>query len=244
MKVLEIIAHCNPQEDSSSHKLAFAARDALTSAGHEVQVIDLLKDNLTTFPTRDDFIDKAATTKEFDYFGTGANPDNLIPEIREQQKKLLWADYLIIYAPIWWYNLPGCLNNYFDRVFTLNFAFDASKQREQLPLAGKKAMIVITSGSPESEYSFNGSIASIEGLLYNYTYTLYHIGFDVLRSQGFCRFSPRHPVTPDLIEKFQKAILNIAKRPLLNFVPQGDIQNNLRLLADLPNYTLDEAVIA
>ena len=244
MKILEIIAHCNPQEDSSSHKLAFAAKEAFTSKGNEVQIVDLLKDNFTAFPTKDDFIDKAATAKEFDYFGAGANPDNLIPEIKEQQKKLLWADYIIVYAPVWWYNLPGCLKNYMDRVFTLGFAFDDSKPREQLPLHGKKIMIVITTGAPEEFYSSKGAIASIEGLLYNYTYTFYQVGLDVLRSQGFCRFSPRHPVTPDLIEKFQKAVLNIEKRPLLNFVPEGDTQNNLKILADLPNYTLDEAIAA
>ena len=54
------------------------------------------------------------------------------------------ADILILASPMYWWNLAGPLKNVVDRFFSLPF----NAQSEQSAFAGKKLMLVMTSGQP------------------------------------------------------------------------------------------------
>ncbi|MCR5814429.1 MAG: flavodoxin family protein [Desulfovibrio sp.] len=56
------------------------------------------------------------------------------------------ADLLIFASPLYWWNLAGPLKNAIDRFFALPFA----AAKEQSLFAGKKLMLVMTSGQPAS----------------------------------------------------------------------------------------------
>ncbi len=54
------------------------------------------------------------------------------------------ADVLILASPMYWWNLAGPLKNVVDRFFSLPF----NAKVEQSAFAGKKLMLVMTSGQP------------------------------------------------------------------------------------------------
>ena len=54
------------------------------------------------------------------------------------------ADILILASPMYWWNLAGPLKNVVDRFFSLPF----NAQSEKSVFAGKKLMLVMTSGQP------------------------------------------------------------------------------------------------
>lgn len=109
MKCLVVIAH--PVTDSLCHALAQSAIQALSEAGHTVEVEDLYA---AAFPP-------ALTTAErqsyyalpFDATATQA-----------QIERLLAADALVLVFPTWWFGFPAILKGWFDRVWAPGVAYD------------------------------------------------------------------------------------------------------------------------
>ncbi len=82
----------------------------------------------------------------------------LEPDLKKAQVDILWADHLVFFFPVWWYNLPALLKGFIDRVFLPGFAFkyqENSAIPERL-LNGKTASIICTSGTPRIFYYFLG----------------------------------------------------------------------------------------
>lgn len=68
-------------------------------------------------------------------------------DIVAEQKALVACDLIILQYPIYWYNMPPILKQWFDKVLTHGFAFGDGAQ-----LTGKTIMASVTTGSPESAY--------------------------------------------------------------------------------------------
>ncbi len=68
-------------------------------------------------------------------------------DLDAEQSALAKADLIILQYPIYWYNMPPILKQWFDKVLTYGFAFGAGSK-----IAGKSIMASITLGSAESSY--------------------------------------------------------------------------------------------
>ena len=77
---------------------------------------------------------------------TALYPDFNI-DVDAEQKALVESDLIILQYPIYWYNMPPILKQWFDKVFTFGFAFGNGAQ-----LTGKTIMASVTAGAPESGY--------------------------------------------------------------------------------------------
>lgn len=109
MKCLVVIAH--PLSNSLCHAMARASIDALTAAGHEVEIEDLYQAQyspLLTFSERESYYHSP-----FDTF-----------HVQPQIKRLLSADALILVFPTWWFGFPAILKGWFDRVWAPGVAYD------------------------------------------------------------------------------------------------------------------------
>jgi len=110
-------------------------------------------------------------------------------DIELEQKKLLWADALIMQFPLWWFSLPAILKGWVDRVYAYGFAYGVGEHSDlhwgnrygEGTLAGKRAMLMVTAGGWESHYSPRGVNGSIDEILFPIEHgILYYPGFDVL----------------------------------------------------------------
>ncbi|OHX67873.1 NAD(P)H-dependent oxidoreductase [Flammeovirga pacifica] len=99
-------------------------------------IIDALKNSINTIEVR--------------------NIHELYPDysinIAAEQKALINADHVIFQFPFYWYNMPAILKQWFDQVFSFNFAYGPEGNK----LANKSFQISITIGGPVQSYTTLG----------------------------------------------------------------------------------------
>jgi len=69
-------------------------------------------------------------------------------DVEAEQSALLSADRVIFQYPIYWYNMPPILKQWFDQVLTYGFAFGENTYK----LEGKEMMVSVTTGGPKEGY--------------------------------------------------------------------------------------------
>jgi len=189
MNVLLVYAHPEPKSLNGSLKDFSVKR--LEEAGHTVQVSDLyamkwkapLDADDSTGRQADARFDPALDSKRA--FENGQQS----ADIALEQSKLLWADALILQFPLWWFSMPAILKGWVDRVYAYGFAYGVGEHSDthwgdrygEGTLAGKRAMLIVTTGGWESHYGPRGINGPINDVLFPIQHgILYYPGFDVL----------------------------------------------------------------
>ena len=80
----------------------------------------------------------------------GLYPDFKI-DVEAEQQALMDADVIIFQYPFHWYNMPGLLKEWIDRVFVRGFAYGPDRK-----LVGKQFLVSTTIGGPEESYQKGG----------------------------------------------------------------------------------------
>jgi NAD(P)H dehydrogenase (quinone) len=189
MNVLLVYAH--PEPRSLNGALKDFAVQRLQAAGHRVQVSDLYAMRWTPTLDAQDSLDGAAGDR-FDptldskrAFANGRQR----ADIAAEQDKLRWADAVLLQFPLWWFSMPAILKGWVDRVYAYGFAYGVGEHSEahwgdrygEGTLAGKRAMLVVTTGGWESHYAPRGINGPIDDLLFPIQHGILHYpGFDVL----------------------------------------------------------------
>lgn len=189
MNVLLVYAHPEPRSLNGSLK-DFAVRH-LEAAGHAVQVSDLYamqwkaaidaEDNTERQPGVR--FDPALDSQQAYANGTQS------ADIAAEQAKLQWADAVILQFPLWWFSMPAILKGWVERVYAYGFAYGVGEHSDQHwgdrygegTLAGKRAMLMVTTGGWESHYSPRGINGAIDDILFPIHHgILFYPGFEVL----------------------------------------------------------------
>ena len=101
--------------------------------------------------------------------------DTLYPDCRidvaAEQQALLAADVLVLQAPMHWYHLPALLQKWLSDVFTFGFAYGSARQ-----LQGKKLIVSLTTGAPETAYRHDGA----------YEHTIGELGYGYGQTAKLC----------------------------------------------------------
>lgn len=189
MNVLIVYAH--PERRSLNGSLNDFMVRHLRAAGHEVQVSDLYamdwKPQLDAadFPQRDPSqrFDASLDSKRAYAEGTQA------ADVAAEQAKLRWADTVILQFPLWWFTMPAILKGWVDRVYAYGFAYGVGEHSDRRwgerygegSMAGKRAMLVVTTGGWASHYGPRGINGPMADLLFPIHHGILHYpGFDVL----------------------------------------------------------------
>lgn len=189
MHVLLVYAHPEPRSLNGSLK-DFAVQ-RLERAGHTVQVSDLYAmqwkaaldaaDNTASQPGAR--LDPSLNSKQAFENGTQSL------DIAHEQDKLRWADAVILQFPLWWFSMPAILKGWIERVYAYGFAYGVGEHSDthwgdrygEGMLAGKRAMLAVTTGGWESHYAPRGVNGAIDDLLFPIQHgILFYPGFDVL----------------------------------------------------------------
>ncbi|KWN84404.1 NAD(P)H-dependent oxidoreductase [Burkholderia ubonensis] len=189
MNVLIVYAH--PEPRSLNGALRDFAVQRLEAAGHAVQVSDLYAMNWKATLDADDVTDRPPTAR-FDpsldskrAFAQGTQRD----DIAREQAKLNWADAVILQFPMWLFSMPAIMKGWVERVYAYGFAYGVGEHSDthwgdrygEGSLAGKRAMLVVTTGGWESHYGPRGINGPIDDVLFPIQHgILYYPGFDVL----------------------------------------------------------------
>lgn len=142
MNTLIIFAH--PNHASLNGRLMNRSVRILREMNHQVEVSDLYGQNFQAAAGPGDFT-RLVNPEYFDLQkeqAYAAVHGTFTPDITAEQKKLLQADLLLFHFPFWWYSMPAVMKGYFDRVFSVGFAYGGAEK-----LAGKKAIVCTTTGA-------------------------------------------------------------------------------------------------
>ena len=218
MRVLIIIAHVDPTENSTSHQIAKISQESLEFEKNEVKIIDLIKTDFKQVASISDFINPIDDGNRFQYNNQGGI-ENLIPLIREHQEFVTWATHLIIIGPMWFYRYPAIFYSWFERIFTRGFGYSSKNKLENGLMKGKKVLCIMTTAGPSSMYSVDG-FAPIESFLFPITYGFRYCGFTILRSQAFYSAGSKKLTEKDLewLNNWSKIIKNLDQRPIIEVI--------------------------
>ena len=189
MNVLIVYAH--PEPKSLNGALKDFAVKRLEAAGHAVQVSDLyamhwktaLDENDSLDGKRGDRFDPSADSKHA--YENGRQSE----DIAREQAKLRWADAVILQFPLWWFSMPAIMKGWVERVYAYGFAYGVGEHSDRHwgdrygegSMAGKRAMLLVTTGGWESHYSPRGINGGIDDILFPIQHGILHYpGFDVL----------------------------------------------------------------
>jgi NAD(P)H dehydrogenase (quinone) len=164
MQALVIYAHPDPSSFNA------AMRDVTTSTlgemGYSVQVSDLYAMGFKPTIDRDDF----ATTFDARHFNVTREQRHALEhrglrdDIQRELDALLAADLVVFHFPLWWFSVPAILKGWFDRVLVSGAVYGRQYVFERGKLAGKRAMLAVTTGGPEAAFgptAINGDMLDI-----------------------------------------------------------------------------------
>ncbi|WP_454828213.1 NAD(P)H-dependent oxidoreductase [Paraburkholderia xenovorans] len=189
MNVLLVYAHPEPKSLNGSLKDFTVKR--LQDAGHTVQVSDLYAMKWKAVLDADDSLAKEPGERFYPSRDSKHAFENGLQskDIELEQEKLMWADAVILQFPLWWFTMPAILKGWVERVYAYGFAYGVGEHSDarwgerygEGRLAGKRAMLVVTTGGWESHYSPRGINGPMDDVLFPIQHgILYYPGFDVL----------------------------------------------------------------
>jgi putative NADPH-quinone reductase len=100
-----------PHRRSFSAAVAAAAIRGATSAGHEVDLIDLAADGFQPAMTREDLV-------------AWRQQAAIDPLVLGYQRRLLAADHLVLVFPVWWEAMPAATKGFLDRVLVKGVMYE------------------------------------------------------------------------------------------------------------------------
>jgi NAD(P)H dehydrogenase (quinone) len=181
MNIHMVYAH--PHAASLNAALRDEAVDTLEGLGHTVTVSDLYAMNWKAVADFDDF----GPTESESFINAAAEAwekDTLTADVKAEQERLLAADTVILQFPLWWFTVPAIMKGWMDRVFTNGFGYGTSRAWKRYGdglLAGKRAMIVVTTGAADAHLSDRGVNGDINDLLFPIQHgVLFYTGMEVL----------------------------------------------------------------
>jgi NAD(P)H dehydrogenase (quinone) len=232
MKYLIVFAH--PEPTSLSGHLRDRAVTALIDAGHEVVVSDLYAMKWKAVADGEDFLNRGDLDGPLDYaraskqaFAGGTQS----ADVEEQQRRLLWADNVILQFPLWWYGMPAILKGWVDRVYAYGFTYGVGpqggpnwgKRFGEGVFQGKRAMVAMTVGGRMAHYGPRGVNGAIDDLLWPIQHgVLFYPGFEVVPPSVFYEVSRAEPsAVEEMVQFYTDRLLRMDADEPIPFRPQN-----------------------
>lgn len=234
MKVFIVYAHHEPKSFNAAMK--DTAVSVLTEAEHEIKVSDLYAMNFKAVADGRDFLERANPDylKYQEEQKQAYKSGKLAPDIVAEQEKLLWCDYLIMLFPMWYFSMPAIMKGWVDRVLTAGFAYGDGKWYDDGGLKGRKAMIAVTTGSPDDWFGVDRINPEIKEILFHINFgVLYFVGFDML--EPFVAWQPSHvsqKKREGYLEKYKERLLTMETARTISYPMLSEYDENLQLITD------------
>lgn len=191
MKVLVVLA--NPKTKCFTRDACATLCEEARARGHEVKLRDLYEMNFNPVASETDL--------------RGNLTGDIAPDVAAEQALVRWADVIAFVHPVWWIDRPAILKGYVDRVFALGFAYGYAANGEVGSLAGRKAVLITSSGSTTENFAETGKADAM--YIVQDTYTMEFCGLEML---GHLHFAPvGRRSSPQMIEGYHDTIRNFVR---------------------------------
>jgi len=133
------IIYCHPSRKSYTFEILEQLKSSLKKEGLEYEISDLYAMNFITDMTEEEY--------EREGF---ANIELPIPnDVKEEHEKIEKADCLIFVYPVWWSDCPSKLKGWFDRVYSVGYAYGYKESNPMNKMKTLKyGLVICTAGHP------------------------------------------------------------------------------------------------
>lgn len=140
MKILAVF--CHPIRDSFSGKMLDRLVAGFESAGHEVRIADLYREEFQS----------ALTAEDYAQFEDKPMPEDVLKE----QARVEWSDAIAFVFPVFWWSFPAMLKGWIDRVFSCGWAWKNGPDPDGTLLGERKALVFCLAGSSRQAWEKYG----------------------------------------------------------------------------------------
>ncbi|MGG2463835.1 NAD(P)H-dependent oxidoreductase [Streptomyces sp. RGM 3693] len=208
-----LIVHAHPEARSFSTAQMTTATRALRDAGYRVDVLDLYSDAWAPVLGREEFAPVDGHFKPQAEQQRAIKDGTLDATVRDHLDRLLAADLLVLSFPLWWFSLPAILKGWVDRVFVMGGVFGGDYGLfGDAALAGKQAMLLLTTGGPSESFQAGGALGAMDDFLFHiHRGMLEFVGYQVL--DPVITYGPAHLTEQDraaALETVREAVARTA----------------------------------
>jgi NAD(P)H dehydrogenase (quinone) len=152
------IVFAHPSKQSFTHAVLQSFVVGLRETGHTYEIGDLYEMGFQTD------MDLAHYERETSFDAT-----LLVPaDVAAEQDKLARAGGLVLIYPLWWSDCPAKLKGWFDRVWTLGYAYDYDEGGHAAPGIGiERALVICAAGHPVKHLEESGIASSMRCIMLN-----------------------------------------------------------------------------
>ncbi len=112
MKILVVL--CHPRSNSLTSQIAEAFSQGAIKAGHQVELLDLYKENFDPVLRIEDEPNDGSL-------------ENYTLEVQSEFKRLNNNDAVVMVFPLWWWSLPAMLKGWIDRVWNYGLMYGSNE---------------------------------------------------------------------------------------------------------------------
>jgi len=154
MNVFIVYAH--PSKKSYTYKVLDKIISVLKDENYNIELSDLYTMNF------------CSDMSEEEYEREGLKKTNipLTSDVIEEQRKIEWADCILFLYPVWWSDCPAKLKGWFDRVYSVGYAYGSISNLPQMKTI-KYGLVVCTAGHPNEFLSEIGIAQSMQTVMLN-----------------------------------------------------------------------------
>lgn len=183
-----LLVHAQPECTSLTRHLVSIATEVLTAQGHSVVQSDLYGMGWKAVFDGQDFPDRVNSERLsfIEESGHAFAHGCQTADVELEQNKVLAADAVVLLFPLWWFSMPAIMKGWIERVWAYGLAYgyqgkgNAHRYGEG-SFTGKRAMLAVSIGGPEKDYSPRGINGSLEQLLFPVTHgALFYTGMEIL----------------------------------------------------------------
>ncbi|MVM29113.1 flavodoxin family protein [Spirosoma sp. HMF4905] len=155
MNVFIVYAH--PSKKSYTYQVLKQLTDALLAEKHHVELSDLYDMNFLPDMTEEEY--------EREGFSNLSLP--ISEDVLEEHRKIEKADCLLFLYPVWWSDCPAKLKGWFDRVYSVGYAYgyDENGQPLRRMKTLKLGLVVCTAGHPTAHLTQTGIAQSMRTVM-------------------------------------------------------------------------------
>lgn len=152
------IVFCHPSKKSFTFSVLESFVAGLQEAGHTYAVGDLYEMDFKS-------------DMDLDQYDRETSFESSLPvpaDVAAEQKKIDEADALVFVYPVWWSDCPAKLKGWFDRVWTLGYAYSYEKDSHVTSDIGiAKALVICPAGHPVEYLEEIGIAQSMRCIMLN-----------------------------------------------------------------------------
>lgn len=152
-----LIIYCHPSKASYTYQILEQLKEALKIENIKFQISDLYEMNFQTEMSEQEYLREGLLNFDLP----------ISADVQKEHKKIENADCIIFLYPVWWSDCPAKLKGWFDRVYSVGYAYGCEKKETKIkPMKTiKYGISLCTAGHPNNFLSEIGIAESMRNVM-------------------------------------------------------------------------------